>query len=179
MAADLQVTDKDRQQQQTQRKIQEAVEAGNVDEALRLTEAAAPGLLNAEPSPHIVFQLKVLKFIELVGPLPLPLTEWHLACEWLMHRKMNFTCQSSRCQEKKKPAAYLSQTRGRNLNAHGSAATRAEPLAGLSCNQFKRRPSCQNHGCPAGAFHARRTLPQGKSRAQGLVYLHSVIFHEA
>ncbi|KAK9821247.1 hypothetical protein WJX74_001119 [Apatococcus lobatus] len=62
----VQVTDQDRQQQQAQHSIQAAVEAGDVDEALRLTEAAAPGLLTTEPPLHISFQLKVLKFIELV-----------------------------------------------------------------------------------------------------------------
>ena len=75
------MTDKDREQQQTQHEIQEAVEAGNVDEALRLTEAAAPSLLDAEPSPRITFQLKVLKFIELVSPLLCPLHGWPLDCK--------------------------------------------------------------------------------------------------
>ena len=65
----LQVTDQDRLQQEAYHSIQRAVEAGNVDEALRLTEGAAPGLLTAEPPLQISFQLKVLKFIELVSHL--------------------------------------------------------------------------------------------------------------
>lgn len=65
----LQVTDQDRLQQEACHSIHRAVKAGNVDEALRLTEGAAPGLLTAEPPLQIGFQLKVLKFIELVSHL--------------------------------------------------------------------------------------------------------------
>ncbi len=61
------MSEEDRGRQQASQSIRAAVEAGDVDKALQLSEAAAPGLLQAQQHHHVTFQLKVLKFIELVG----------------------------------------------------------------------------------------------------------------
>ena len=78
-AACLQVSQSDRERQQTSQSIREAVEAGDADAVLLLTEAVAPGLLQAQQHHHVTFQLKVLKFIELVSVSP-SLQHTFIAC---------------------------------------------------------------------------------------------------